>query len=346
MKKITILWWTSGFWLWLLKYLTTYFKNLDIIITWTDSIKGEIISKKYNVRFIWDNIEAVRNREVVIYSLPISLTEKIIKETWKFIDKKSIVLDVTSIKKISVAAFKKYLSKEILVIPTHPMFWPYVESLSGQVIALTPNHSVKVNIFYKKFKKYLHKSWMNIIESSAKKHDKNMAIVQWLTHFNMFITWKTIEKLWVNIKWTLDFVSPIYKILISCISRYLHQNPGLYWDIQKYNDEVKNVDNIFKSASKEYYKLIQSNDKIEFIKNVNSSKKYFWNNTEKWQIYTDKIIYLVSQQIDKIKNNIGKNIKIINIYTWVIIEWNVDYYKNEKLIINDIKYDINTWVLV
>ena len=206
MKKITILWWTSGFWLWLLKYLTSHFKNLDIIITWTDKIKGEIISKKYNVRFLVDNINAVRNREVIIYSLPISLTEQIIKETWKFIDKKSIVLDVTSIKKISVSAFKKYLSKEILVIPTHPMFWPYIESLSGQVIALTPVSSVKENIFYKKFKKYLHKSWMNIIESSANKHDKNMAIVQWLTHFNMFITWKTIEKLWVNIKWTLDFV--------------------------------------------------------------------------------------------------------------------------------------------
>lgn len=346
MKKITILWWTSGFWLWLLKYLTSHFKNLDIIITWTDKIKGEIISKKYNVRFLVDNINAVRNREVIIYSLPISLTEQIIKETWKFIDKKSIVLDVTSIKKISVSAFKKYLSKEILVIPTHPMFWPYIESLSGQVIALTPVSSVKENIFYKKFKKYLHKSWMNIIESSANKHDKNMAIVQWLTHFNMFITWKTIEKLWVNIKWTLDFVSPIYKILISCVSRYLHQNPSLYWDIQKYNDQVKNVDNTFKSASKEYYKLIKSDNKSDFIKHVNSSQKYFWNNTEKWQIYTDKIIYLASQQIDKIKNNIGKTVKIINIYSWNIIEWNVDNYKNEKIIMNEKKYDINKWVLV
>jgi len=57
------------------------------------------------------------------------LTEKIIKETGQYINKNSIVLDVTSIKQLPVNAFKKYLNKGVIVIPTHPMFGPYVTSL-------------------------------------------------------------------------------------------------------------------------------------------------------------------------------------------------------------------------
>lgn len=345
MKNITILWGTWGFWLWVLNYLNQHFNNVNITITGTDEVKWNHIAKKYNVDFQIDNIKAVKDKDIIIFCVPISLTEQIIKETWKYINKNSIVLDVTSIKQLPVRAFKKYLDKNITVIPTHPMFWPYINSLSGQVIALTPNKIVKNQKHYKMLKKYLENKWVNIIESSPKKHDKNMAIVQWLTHFNMFVTWKTIEKLWINIKGTLDFISPIYKILISSVSRYLHQNPCLYWDIQKYNTEVLHVDKVFKSASKQYYKLINSDNKDDFINNINLSQSYFWKNSEKWQIYTDKIIYLVSQQIDKIKNKLWKNIKIVNIYTWETVVWIVDKYKNEKIYIDNIKYDINKWVL-
>lgn len=346
MKNITILWGTSGFWLWLLQFLSSNFSDLNITITGTDSLKWNKISKKYNAKFSSDNIKSVINQDIIIYSIPIWITEKIIKQTAKYISKWSIVLDVTSVKQLSVNAFKKYLPKWVTVIPTHPMFWPYIKSLSGQVIALTPSKGVKSNYKYISFKNYLEQNWMNVIESTAKKHDKNMAIVQWLTHFNMFITWKTIEKLNINISSTLNYVSPIYKILISCVSRYLHQNPWLYWDIQKYNTEVIQVDKVFKAISKKYYKLINNNNKEEFIKSVDNSKTYFWNNTEKWQIYTDKIIFLVSQQIDKIKNNLWKNTKVVNIYTWDIIEWIIDNYEKEIFFINNVKYDINKWALV
>jgi prephenate dehydrogenase len=226
------------------------------------------------------------------------------------------------------------------------MFWPYIDSLYGQVVALTPSKNIINNDKYILLKKYLIKNWVNVIESTPKKHDKNMAIVQGLTHFNMFVTWKTIEKLWINIKSTLQFISPIYKILISSVSRYLHQNPWLYWDIQKYNKEVIIVDDMFKSVSKKYYKLINSNNKSKFISNINESKKYFWNNTEKWQEYTDKIIFLISQQIDKIKNNIWKNVKIVNIYSWESIVGIVSNYSKELITINNNDYNINKWVLL
>jgi prephenate dehydrogenase len=345
MKNITILWATSGFWLWVLQYLRINFSNLQITITGTDIIKWNKIAKIYNATFIDNNIEAVKNRDIIIYCVPISLTEGIIKQTWKYINKNSIVLDVTSVKQLAVNAFKKHLPKGVIVIPTHPMFWPYITSLSGQVVALTPYKENKENKNYILLKKYLKNNWVNVIESSPKKHDKNMAIVQWLTHFNMFITWKTIEKLGINIKSTFDFISPIYKILISCVSRYLHQNPWLYWDIQKYNPEVNLVDKTFKQSSKDYYELIKSNNKNKFINNVNQSKKYFWSNTEKWQEYTDKIIFLISHQIDKIKNNIWKNVKIVNIYTWESIVGIIEEYSNELVKIKNNEYNINKWIL-
>jgi prephenate dehydrogenase len=48
-----------------------------------------------------------------------------------------------------------------------------------------------------------------------------MAVVQGLTHYSMFVIGKTIKKYSVDVLKTLDFVSPIYKIMIASVSRYI-----------------------------------------------------------------------------------------------------------------------------
>lgn len=75
----------------------------------------------------------------------------------------------------------------VLVIPTHPMFWPYISSIASKIIVLTPEEKVKIDYRYVYLKDFLENSWATVIESSPLEHDKMMAVVQWLTHFNMFV---------------------------------------------------------------------------------------------------------------------------------------------------------------
>lgn len=72
-----------------------------------------------------------------------------------------------------------------------------------------------------------------------------MAVIQWLNHFNIFIFGETIKRLNFNIDKSMDFISPIYKIIISSVARYLWQNPKLYYDIQVHNKEILKVHKVF-----------------------------------------------------------------------------------------------------
>jgi prephenate dehydrogenase len=67
---------------------------------------------------------------------------------------------------------------DIIVIPTHPMFGPYISSIAGQVCVLTPEETVKNTAEYKFLKNFLKIKQAKVIESTPAYHDKMMAVVQ------------------------------------------------------------------------------------------------------------------------------------------------------------------------
>jgi len=297
MKKIVIIWWSSGFGYWLAGYIWKKFqKEVDIKITWVNKEKLSLAAKEIGVTYSTDNIESVRDADIVVFSVPISYTNDIIKEVIPHVKKGSVVLDVTSIKNEPAKAMLENAPEWVLVIPTHPMFWPYISSIASQIIVLTPEEKVKIDYRYVYLKDFLENSWVTVIESSPLEHDKMMAVVQWLTHFNMFVIWETINRLSFDIKKSMNFVSPIYKMLISMVSRYVWHNPKLYGDIQINNKEVLEVYNIFMEVTNDFNSFIKSKDEDSFISTIKQTKDFFWDNTDLWQKYTDKIIYLISKQ--------------------------------------------------
>ena len=345
-QNITIIWGTDGFWKWLSIFLVeNFWKDIELTITWRKKEKWTKLAKKLNCSFETDNIKAVKNADITIFSTPISVIEETIKQVAPHLKDGSIASDICSIKKFTSKALKKYAPKSVLVIPTHPMFWPSTWIIDGQIIALTPlSENDKQDLRYIYLKSLLKKLWAKIIEESPKEHDKMMAVVQWLTHFDMFVLWETIKELWIDVKKSLNFVSPIYKIMLSSVWRYIYQHPKLHWDIQMYNDEVLKVHKVFMKTTNKFNKFVEEKNEESFINTIVWTHKYFWETAKKWHIYTDKIIYLISKQIEIIENNIWKEIKLTNIYSKQIKKWIVKKYKNENIYFeNWEKYNIDEW---
>jgi len=190
-KNVTIIWWTAWFWKWLAKFsIEKFWNDIHLIITWRDKEKWEKIAKEIWCNFETDNKKAVKDSDITIFSTPISIIEESIKQIAPYLKKWSIASDVCSIKKFPSSALKKYSPKWVLVIPTHPMFGPSTWTIAGQIIVLTPiNESNKKDSRYIFLKKFLENSWAKVIESNPIEHDKMMAVVQWLTHFDMFVLW-------------------------------------------------------------------------------------------------------------------------------------------------------------
>jgi len=284
MKKyaLTILWWTSGFWKWLKEYI---FENFS------DYCEIEVTGSKD------DNIEAVKNADIVIYSVPISLTKKIIKETLPHIKSWAVVADVTSIKWFPSEEMQK--REDITVIPTHPMFGPYIGTLAGQVVVLTPDETVKNTKEYMFLKDFLCSQKVKVREETPKNHDKMMAVVQWLTHLNMFVVAETMKRLEFDVRSSEDFISPIYKMMISSVGRYLGQNPQLYSDIQMYNDEILPVHAAFLETAKNFHTTVLEKSSQKFCEDILKTREFLWEDfCESGQNYTDNIIDLLWRQAE------------------------------------------------
>ncbi len=350
-QKITIIWWTDGFWKWTAEFLLKHFWNdIELTITWRNVEKWATLSltlsqrEKEQVVFSTNNIESVKNADITIFAVPIAFMENSIKEICPYLKQNSVVLDVCSIKDFPSQALKKYSPKSVLVIPTHPMFWPFISSIAGQIFVLTAEEKAKKDSRYKFLVNFLKKSSAKVLEVAAKEHDRMMAVVQGLTHYDVFVFGETIKRLWVDIEKSLDFVSPIYKLKISSVARYMHQNPKLYWDIQMFNKEILNVHKTFMEVSQQFNKYVEEKDEQNFIKTIEETQKYFWKNAEAGQIYTDKLIYLISKQIELIEKNIWKELNFENIYTQKVRKEKIIDYKWEVIFLeNWEKLNLDEW---
>jgi len=287
MKTISILWWKWLFGKWIEKQINKNFPNNKIILTWK-----------------WDdNISAVKNADIIIFSIPISETVAVIKEVWDYIPAWAIVLDITSVKNEPCKAMQKYIGKKATIIPTHPMFWPFFDDINWQVIVMTPKSNVKKNKNYLFLKKILEEKWANIVETTPINHDKSMAIVQWLTHFVLFVMWETIRRFKSDLSEINKLSSPIYKIMFASIGRYLDQNPNLYAEIQCSNKEIINMHKIFSCVTSDFSKFIKNKNKNWFVKSIQKTSEFFGDYTAQWQKYTDSIINFLSQIKNKTEND-------------------------------------------
>ena len=345
--KIVIIWWTSGFGKWLAKYIKNHF-SVNVVVTWTNKEKWKNVSKELDVEFTIDNISAVTDADIVIFSVPISKMESIIKHVAPYINPQAVVADVCSIKCFVADAFKKYAPASCVIIPTHPMFWPYVSSIAEQTFVLTADEKTQQTKAYKWLKNYLGKNEAKVIETTPEKHDKMMWIVQGLTHVNMFTIWETIRKLWVPVEETLKFVSPIYKLLITSVARYIWHDPRLYGDIQMYNPEVLKVHKKFMEVINDFNKAVENKDEDKFINIIQQTNDFFWHkNCDFWQKYTDKLIYFVAKQREKVQNWIWKKLIFKNIYTNKTIFKTVKAVNDDEILLeNWEKIDLNEWLII
>ena len=346
--KISIIWWTSGFGLWTANYIKKSFSESKITITWRNVEKWEKIAKKNNLYFMTDNKKAVSNADVIIFAVPISQMEDTIKTYAPHAKENSVMVDVCSIKWFPSQTMKKYAPENCLIIPIHPMFWPYVNEIVDQIFVLTPlDEETKQDERYQILVNFLKQKNAKIIETTAEYHDKMMAVVQWLTHITMFSVWETIRRLWIDVQDSLNFVSPIYKLMINSVARYVGHDPKLYGDIQMYNTEILEVHNKFMDVIKDFNKVIRAKDENWFLKIIEATKQGFGEKiTDEWQKYTDKIIYLMWEQIEKINNNIWKEVVFKNIYTWEKIIWKVVRIVDNNIILESWqKIDLLEYVL-
>jgi prephenate dehydrogenase len=162
---------------------------------------------------------------VVIVSVPIGVTEHIIREVGPHMKQEALLMDLTSLKAGPVRAMLEASASE--VIGLHPLFGPGVPSLEGQNIVLCPARGSR---WLPWVRDTLGKKGATLIEATPERHDEIMAVVQALNHFDTILMGLAIRRSGIAREVLEAFSTPMFRGKLVMIDK-VFSHPELHTEI-------------------------------------------------------------------------------------------------------------------
>lgn len=203
--------------------------------------------------------EAAALADVVVVSVPIAMTEQVIREVGPHVREDALLMDVTSVKEAPLAAM--LASTRASVVGTHPMFGPSVHSLQGQRVVVCPGRGDAWEAWLRRM---LSARGLVVTDATAAQHDRAMAVVQVLNHYQTQVLGLTLARFGVPIEETLRFTSPAYLMELYVAGRHFAQSPALYGPIEMRNPRTAEVTAAFQAAARELGDVLASGDQARF----------------------------------------------------------------------------------
>ena len=222
------------------------------------------------------NTELAEQCDLIIVSVPIHDTVRIINEISPLLKKDQILCDFTSLKTEPVAAMLKSKAR---VIGLHPLFGPTVQSLRHQTIIVCPVRAEETIV--QSLILLFSREGAQCTLTTPEQHDRMMAVVQGLTHFVTLCMADSVRRLGIDIETTRAFTSPVYQIELSLVGRLLSQDPSLYADILQQNPYVPEVLSICTSSAEDLRRIVNAGDPDLF-------REFFLQNSRHLGTYCDE----------------------------------------------------------
>jgi chorismate mutase/prephenate dehydrogenase len=214
--------------------------------------------------------DAASVADVVVVSVPIDATEEVIRAIGPRVRADALLMDITSIKEAPVATMMA--STGASVVGTHPMFGPNVHSLQGQRVVVCRGRG---DGWADWVTGMLQARGLSVQETTPAHHDRVMAVVQVLTHFQTQVLGLTLARVGTTLDETLRFTSPAYLMELYVTARHFDQSPELYGPIEMRNPATGEVTSAFKAAAAEVADILASADRDRFRRLFEEVREFF-----------------------------------------------------------------------
>jgi chorismate mutase/prephenate dehydrogenase len=203
--------------------------------------------------------DAAEVADVTVISVPIDVTEQVIREIGPRLRPESLLMDVTSVKSEPVRAM--LASTRAGVVGTHPMFGPSVHSLQGQRVVVCRGRG---DHWTRWVSEMFTARGLAVVEATPEHHDRMMATVQVLTHFQTQVHGLTLARLGAPLAESLRFTSPAYLMELYMGARHFAQSADLYGPIEMKNPDTQGVTSTYLDAAREVADILASGDRARF----------------------------------------------------------------------------------
>ena len=213
---------------------------------------------------------------VFVVAVPISATAEIIKQVGSLLSKDALLMDLTSFKYEPVKLMLKNSKAE--VIGCHPLFGPQLKDASEQNVILCPARGKK---WLSWLKGVFKKNKLVVLEATPEEHDKMMAIVQALNHFNTITLGMALAKTNIPLAEISKFSTPIYRTKLEIIKKIFTESPELYIDIVTGNPETGRMLDIYEKGLKDIRGKIKSGNKAKSKEAIAKAAKKLYGRENK-----------------------------------------------------------------
>ena len=203
--------------------------------------------------------DAAEVADVTVISVPIDVTEQVIREVGPRLRAESLLMDVTSVKSEPVRAMLS--ATKASVVGTHPMFGPSVHSVQGQRVVVC---RARGDHWANWVEAMFTARGLNVVEATPEHHDRMMATVQVLTHFQTQVHGLTLARLGAPLAESLRFTSPAYLMELYMGARHFAQSAELYGPIEMTNPATSTVTGTYLEAAREVADILASGDRERF----------------------------------------------------------------------------------
>ena len=203
--------------------------------------------------------ELLKDADLVILAVPINQTIDIINDLPP-LPANCILADVTSVKQAPLQAMMSKHSGP--VVGLHPMFGPDAPGMIKQVVVVCNGRNESA---YKWLIDQMIVWGAQIHQTEAKVHDKAMAFIQVMRHFNTFVYGQHLQQENPSLTELIAFSSPIYRLELAMVGRLFAQAPSLYADIIFHDSDNIALLERFHDRFGKAIALLKSQDKQAFI---------------------------------------------------------------------------------
>jgi chorismate mutase/prephenate dehydrogenase len=229
----------------------------------------------YEVRILgrhdWENVDRLcRDLHLAILSVPIDQTPELAKKLGRHLPEDCVLTDLTSIK---CAPLKAMLEAHAgPVVGLHPLFGPTPSTMDKQIVVATAGRDEKACQWV--LDQFV--AWGTVIvKASAEEHDEIMMLVQTLRHFATFAFGQFLARRRADIRRTLDFSSPIYRLELGMVGRLFAQDASLYSEIIFASPERRELLKDYLKSVNKNLEMIEKGDRELFKKEFNKIAEWF-----------------------------------------------------------------------
>lgn len=218
------------------------------------------------------NVEATRQADVIIISLPLDDLEAVAREIAPHVHHAQTIIDISSLKVQPLAVLHQHLGKGT-VLGVHPMFGAGAPGIRGQNFILTPT-SEPENRLALKVKNYLTARGAQVTLMTPQEHDQMMTVVLGLSHFIAIVAADTLLGS-TQLQQARAISSTTYRVLLTLVESVISEDPELYGTLQMSFPDMSQVEAAFLDRTQTWAKLVRDGNRTEFVKRMKDLKERF-----------------------------------------------------------------------